>query len=72
MAKTKKTKWALDPDTLLDIVATREGYDPIVKEMTYKQWMEFTLKRGWNYTAYQKGFQSFSYQFKINNNLDIK
>lgn len=71
MAKRKTSKWALDPDTLLDIVAVREGYDPIVKEMTYKQWLEFVQKPGWNYTAYQKGFESFSYQFKTKNSFEV-
>ena len=56
----RKKYYALDPDMLLDIVATRRGFDPIVKEMTYKEWLEFVPKRGWNYTAYQKNFHSFS------------
>lgn len=59
MAKFKK-HFALDPKMKLDIVATREGHKPIVKEMTYSEWLDFKPKNGWNYTAYQKNFHSFS------------
>lgn len=57
--------WSLSSETMLDIVAHKEGKDPIIKEMTYGQWMKFKVpNNGWHYTAYQKGFHQFSYETK--------
>lgn len=61
MARTKAKELIIPEFTELDIVATKAGHEPVVKEMTYGQWIRFVKpNNGWTYTAYQKGFHSYS------------
>lgn len=64
MAKTNKFQW-IPPGTIIDVVATKPNEEPIIKEMTYEEWLEFNPPRtGWRYTAFQKGAHSYSYTIK--------
>lgn len=55
----------IPPGTLIDVVATKQDEEPIIKEMTYHEWVNFKAPRnGWKYTAYQKGAHSYSYIHK--------
>lgn len=63
MAKDK-FQW-IPPGTIIDVVATKENENPVVKEMTYQEWLNFKAPNtDWKYTAYQKGAHSYSYIIK--------
>lgn len=51
-----KTIIQLPLETIIEVVATKEGETPIVKEMTFGEALKMKKGRGWNYSNYQKGF----------------
>ncbi len=56
MAKSSKKVFELPLDTIIEVVATKKGEAPIVKEMTYGDALKLKRNRQWSYSNYQKGF----------------
>ena len=56
MTKKSNNIIQLPLDTIIEVVATKEGETPIVKEMTYSDALKLKRSRQWSYSNYQKGF----------------
>lgn len=54
MAKKKETTFKLSSETMVEVVAQRNG-EIIKTEMTIAQWKKLPRKPGWNYSAYEIG-----------------
>ena len=56
MNKKTKNNFELSLETIIEVVATKKGETPIIKEMTYGEALKIKKNRGWSCSNYQKGF----------------
>lgn len=54
MAKRKSKAFELNSNTMIEVVAQRNG-EIKKSEMTIAQWKKLPRKPGWNYSSYQIG-----------------
>lgn len=59
MVKKQSYTYDLPPETIIEVVRTKKGEVPVVKEMTYREWKELKRQPGYVYKAYQKGFSCY-------------
>ena len=59
MARGRETKYmGLPPDTLVDVVATKNEF-VYIKQMSISEYGRMQRKKGWYYRLYQIGTHSF-------------
>lgn len=58
MAKNKTDTFQLNTDTLIEVIAIKDG-KPRKKEMTFAEALKLPKLKGWNYIFYQIGFSQF-------------
>lgn len=61
MSKKQPTAFiGLDDSVVIEVVRTKNGSEPVKKEMTLGEWRRLEKQPGYEYSAFQKGYSQFN------------